>query len=107
MKTNVYRLTKGVFGLLEETVADLPSEALWCLSVCLSVLVDGFAVVAVLIVIRSAAGWTGRGGGGLISLQSNSSIRKLIENHIDELEMLIVVADGDDINAESFLRMYC
>ena len=43
----------------------------------------------------------------MISLQSNSSIRKLIENHIDELEMLIVVADGDDINAESFLRMYC
>ena len=49
-------LIKGVFGSLEETVADLPSEVLWCLSVCLSVLVDGFAVVAVLIVIRSAAG---------------------------------------------------
>ena len=47
------------------------------------------------------------GGGRLISLKSNCSIGKLIENHIDELEMLIVVADGDDIDAESILRMYC
>ena len=46
-------------------------------------------------------------GGGLISLKSNCSIGNWFENHIDELEMLIVVADGDDINAESFLRMYC
>ena len=49
----------------------------------------------------------GERGGRLISLKSNCSVGKLIENHIDELEMLIVVANGDDINAESFLRMYC
>ena len=35
------------------------------------------------------------------------AIWKLLENRIDELQMLIVVADGDDINAESFLRMCC
>ena len=96
-----------MFGLLEETVAGLPNKALWCLSVCLSVLVDGFAVVAVLIAICSAARWTGGGGGGWYPWNVILVLGNWFENHIDELEMLIVVADGDDINAESFLRMYC
>ena len=69
------------------------------MSVCLSIrLVDGFVVGGIDVIYF--IGWIGRGGWIFLA------VWKLLENPIDELQ-LIVVVDGDDINAESFLRMCC
>ena len=91
-------LLKGIFGFQEKTVADLPSEFLYCfLFVCLSVWVDGFAAVAVSVAISAMSvaaytnNWASRGNWS--------------ENHIDELRTWIVATDGDDIIVESFLTM--
>ena len=72
------------------------------MSVCMFIrLVDGFVVVGIDVIYF--IGWIGRGGmGNGCSLQFGNCLRILSMNY-----KLIVVVDGDDINAESFLRMCC
>ena len=64
-------------------------------------LVDGFVVVGIDVIYFHRMDREGGMGDGC-SLQFGNCLRILSMNY-----KLIVVVDGDDINAESFLRMCC
>ena len=72
------------------------------MSVCMFIrLVDGFVVVGIDVIYFHRMDREGGMGDGC-SLQFGNCLRILSMNY-----KLIVVVDGDDINAESFLRMCC